>query len=55
MNLSTGDWAIVLVLLAMMVGMVLFSKNLVRSVSDFLATGRTGGRYIISMFHGTAA
>ncbi len=55
MNLSTGDWVIVLVLLAMMVGMVLFSKNLVRSVSDFLATGRTGGRYIISMFHGTAA
>ncbi len=55
MNLSAIDWAIVLVLLAMMVGMVLFSKKLVRSVSDFLATGRTGGRYIISMFHGTAA
>ena len=55
MNLSTGDWAIVLVLLALMVGMVLFSKGLVKSVSDFLATGRTGGRYIISMFHGTAA
>ena len=55
MNLSTIDWAIVLTLLAMMVGMVLFSKKLVRSVSDFLATGRTGGRYIISMFQGTAA
>lgn len=55
MNLSTGDWAIVLILLALMVGMVLFSKGLVKSVSDFLATGRTGGRYIISMFHGTAA
>ena len=55
MNLSTGDWAIVLGLLAIMVGMVLFSKNLVKSVSDFLATGRTGGRYIISMFQGTAA
>ena len=55
MNLSTLDWSIVLVLLALMVGMVLFSKGLVKSVSDFLATGRTGGRYIISMFHGTAA
>ncbi len=55
MNLSIADWAIVLTLLAMMVGMVLFSKKLVRSVSDFLATGRTGGRYIISMFQGTAA
>lgn len=49
------DWIIVLILFAMMVGMVLLSKNLVKSVSDFLATGRTGGRYIISMFHGTAA
>jgi len=38
-----------------MLGMVFLSKNLMRSVSDFLATGRTGGRYIISMFHGTAA
>ena len=55
MNLSAIDWAIVLILFFMMIGMVLVSKNLVRSVTDFLATGRTGGRYIISMFHGTAA
>lgn len=55
MNLSFVDWAIVLVLLILMIGMVLVSKNLVKSVTDFLATGRTGGRYIISMFHGTAA
>ncbi len=55
MNLSTIDWSIVLIFLALMIAMVLFSKNLVKSVSDFLATGRTGGRYIISMFHGTAA
>ena len=55
MNLSTIDWSIVLIFLALMIAMVLFSKNLVRSVTDFLATGRTGGRYIISMFHGTAA
>lgn len=55
MNLSTIDWAIVIVLLILMIGMVMVSKNLVKSVTDFLATGRTGGRYIISMFHGTAA
>ena len=55
MNLSTIDWSIVIIFLALMIAMVLFSKNLVRSVTDFLATGRTGGRYIISMFHGTAA
>ena len=55
MNLSYFDWSIVLALFAMMMAMVLFSNSLVKSVSDFLATGRTGGRYIISMFHGTAA
>ena len=55
MNLSAIDWGIVLVILVLMIGMVLVSKNLVKSVTDFLATGRTGGRYIISMFHGTAA
>ncbi len=55
MNLSYLDWSIVFTLFAMMMAMVLFSKSLVKSVSDFLATGRTGGRYIISMFHGTAA
>lgn len=35
--------------------MVLISKRLVKSVTDFLAAGRTGGRYVISMFQGTAA
>jgi SSS family solute:Na+ symporter len=38
-----------------MLGLVFLSKSLMKSVTDFLATGRTGGRYIISMFHGTAA
>ncbi len=55
MNLTWLDWSIVLIILAIMVGMVFLSKTLLRSVTDFLATGRTGGRYIISMFHGTAA
>ncbi len=55
MNLNWLDWGIVLLLFALMVGMVFLSKSLLKSVSDFLATGRTGGRYIISMFHGTAA
>ncbi len=55
MNLNWLDWGIVLMLFALMVGMVFLSKSLLKSVTDFLATGRTGGRYIISMFHGTAA
>ncbi|MCD6331740.1 MAG: hypothetical protein J7L89_00550, partial [Bacteroidales bacterium] len=55
MNLSTADWAIILILFVLMVAMVFLSKSLLKSVSDFLATGRTGGRYVISMFQGTAA
>jgi len=55
MNLNWIDWGIVLALFILMIGMVFLSKSLLKSVTDFLATGRTGGRYIISMFHGTAA
>lgn len=55
MNLTWFDWSIILILFLLMLGMVFLSKTLMKSVSDFLATGRTGGRYIISMFHGTAA
>ncbi|MCK5821918.1 MAG: hypothetical protein KAH17_08525 [Bacteroidales bacterium] len=55
MNLNWIDWGIVLALFLLMVGMVFLSKSLLKSVTDFLATGRTGGRYVISMFHGTAA
>jgi SSS family solute:Na+ symporter len=55
MNLHFADWLIVGALLALMFGLVFLSKKLMRSVTDFLATSRTGGRYIISMFHGTAA
>jgi SSS family solute:Na+ symporter len=55
LNLTWIDWAIVLVLLGLLLGMVLLSKRLMQSVTDFLAAGRTGGRYVISMFQGTAA
>lgn len=55
MNLNWFDWSIIIALFVLMLGMVFLSKTLMKSVSDFLATGRTGGRYIISMFHGTAA
>lgn len=55
MNLTWIDWGIVVILFSLMLGLVFVSKSLVKSVSDFLATGRTGGRFIISMFQGTAA
>ncbi len=55
MYLNWIDWSIITLLFIFMLGMVFLSKTLMKSVTDFLATGRTGGRYIISMFHGTAA
>jgi len=55
MNLSVVDWAIVAAVAAVLIASVLASKGLMRSVSDFLAAGRTGGRYLISLSQGTAA
>ncbi len=55
MNLTWIDWGIVAAVLAFIVGVVIVSKPLMRSVSDFLAAGRTGGRYLISLSQGTAS
>ncbi|HOW84498.1 MAG TPA: sodium:solute symporter [Candidatus Aminicenantes bacterium] len=55
MNLTWIDWAIVAVVLAFVFAAVAVVKPLMRSVSDFLAAGRTGGRYLISLSQGTAS
>ena len=55
MNLTWIDWAIVAVVFAFVFGAVAVVKPLMRSVSDFLAAGRTGGRYLISLSQGTAS
>jgi SSS family solute:Na+ symporter len=55
LNLTWIDWGIVAAVLAFIVGVVIVSKPLMRSVSDFLAAGRTGGRYLISLSQGTAS
>jgi solute:Na+ symporter, SSS family len=55
LNLTWIDWAIVAAVLAFVVGAVAVVKPLMRSVSDFLAAGRTGGRYLISLSQGTAS
>ena len=55
MNLTVLDWGIVAAVFLFIVGVVVSSKKLMRSVSDFLAAGRTGGRYLISLSQGTAA
>jgi SSS family solute:Na+ symporter len=54
MNLAFIDWTIVFVVLAMMFFSVLASKKLMRSVADFLAAGRSAGRYVISIASGVA-
>ena len=54
MNLTFIDWLIVVVMLAFMIWGVLYSKKLMQSVSDFLAAGRSAGRYLISMSNGMA-
>lgn len=55
MNLIWLDWGIVAAVLTFIIGVVIVSKPLMRSVSDFLAAGRTGGRYLISLSQGTAS
>jgi SSS family solute:Na+ symporter len=55
LNLTWIDWGIVAAVFAFIVGVVIVSKPLMRSVSDFLAAGRTGGRYLISLSQGTAS
>jgi len=55
MNLTWIDWAIVAAVFAFIIAVVVVSKPLMRSVSDFLAAGRTGGRYLISLSQGTAS
>ncbi|MFH1688973.1 MAG: sodium:solute symporter [Candidatus Eisenbacteria bacterium] len=48
------DWTILFVVLGVLVGGVLLSRGYMRSVADFLAAGRTAGRYLISMAAGIA-
>jgi len=54
MNLGALDWGIVLTVLVLMVASVSFSKRLMRSVADFLAAGRSAGRYVVSVASGVA-
>ena len=55
MGLTFLDWAIVVVSMALLIGVVSMSKRYMRSVADFLSAGRTAGRYMISMSQGMSA
>ena len=54
MNLSVIDWLIVLVVFCGMIYSVNTTKGLMKSVTDFLAAGRTAGRYVVSISSGIA-
>ena len=54
MNLTFIDWAIVFIVMGGMFYSVSFTKGLMKSVSDFLAAGRTAGRYVMSISSGIA-
>ncbi|NNG15526.1 MAG: sodium:solute symporter, partial [Gemmatimonadales bacterium] len=55
MTFTALDWAIVLSVLVVMVTGVVMSRTYMRSVADFLAAGRTAGRYLLSLSQGAAA
>lgn len=48
------DWIIIIVVMGIMIGSVLYTKSMMRSVSDFLSANRTAGRYIVSFSQGMA-
>ena len=48
MNLAAVDWLIIAVVFILVVGSIWFTRRFMRGVADFLAAGRTAGRYLIS-------
>ncbi len=52
MNMNLLDWTILAALLAFLVTVLLGSRKFVRSSADFLAAGRLGGRYLLSISAG---
>ena len=55
MNFTALDWWIVGVVYAAMAGGVWLLRPFMRGVADFLAAGRTAGRYMLSVSQGVAA
>ncbi|HEX9728874.1 MAG TPA: hypothetical protein VGA37_10250 [Gemmatimonadales bacterium] len=54
MNLAPVDWAIILVVMGVLVAGALISRIHMRSVADFLAAGRSAGRYLLAVSQGIA-
>ncbi len=54
MNFTALDWAILVAVYLAMAGGVFLLRPFMRSVADFLAAGRTAGRYMLSVAQGIA-
>jgi len=54
MNLGFLDWTIVIVSLVLMILSVEAGRRVMRSVADFLAAGRSAGRYVLCVASGAA-
>ena len=46
------DWSVIAVLLIGLIAMAIYSNRFTKNVSDFLAAGRSGGRYMMTMASG---
>jgi len=55
LNFSWFDWLVVVLVFAFMVSGIYISKKYMRSVADFLAAGRSAGRYLVSIGQWMAA
>ncbi|UCG16385.1 MAG: hypothetical protein JSV19_13925 [Phycisphaerales bacterium] len=55
MNMDWMDWAIVAALFSVVTVSAVATKRYTRSVADFLAAGRSAGRYVITVSEGAAA
>jgi len=54
MNMHVFDWGISIFLLALMTVAALWTKRFTRTVADFLAANRCGGRYLLATAEGAA-
>jgi solute:Na+ symporter, SSS family len=54
MNLSPLDWTIFFGMLIFLILSIVASRTLMKSVADFLAAGRSAGRYLIAVSSGIA-
>jgi SSS family solute:Na+ symporter len=51
---SALDWGIVILVMAGVIALGVFTQRFMQSVADFLAAGRSAGRYLITISYGVA-